>query len=387
MRSLPRPRADFRGVSQPDVIIESLRPLKRKYARKVNRFFDPQQGGAQTLSVGTDARMVRLYDQRAAYEDKGAPQGSVRWEAQTRSDFLDRRGIKQVADLSVPALVHLATSLWDWSMCGFAVSHSQGVADRIDGLVRQRRVVPGEDTAPTRPDGRRGMGQDMDLGPQDRRGIPALEGAVGLHALDRHSAGTLQRWSQGRGPPRLADRTRGRHAANQTSGLDWAGLHAPGGCGFDWCVDTSIRRRRAGDLTACVALLGDVHEQYRYPIRWPTDPPTWLTPVDIAQAWVASVDDVLVGHVCLSRSEATSRLMLERLFVSPSLQGAGVGRALVSTATEWAIAHQYRLTLDVAENCEAAIALYGALGWTLVGRASIEWGGEVASHLLRFEGP
>lgn len=133
---------DFRGVSQPGVLIESLRPLHRNHARKVNVFFDPRQGGAQTLSFGSDARLVRLYDQYAAYRDKGAPSGSVRWEAQLRSDFLEDNGVRCVADLSTPALDHLATSLWEWSMCGVTVSHTQSVADRIDQFVQGGELSP-----------------------------------------------------------------------------------------------------------------------------------------------------------------------------------------------------------------------------------------------------
>lgn len=133
---------DFRGVSQPGVIIDALRPLHRKYARKVDVFYDPQQGGAQTLSVGTNSRMVRLYDQHAAYADKGAPEGSLRWEAQVRADFLKARGVEQVRDLSVPALDHLASSSWEWSRCGTTVSHAQSVARQVDGLVRTGELSP-----------------------------------------------------------------------------------------------------------------------------------------------------------------------------------------------------------------------------------------------------
>lgn len=133
---------DFRGVSQPGVLIDALRPLKRKYARKVDVFYDPHQGGAQTLSVGTNARMVRLYDQHAAYADKGAPAGSLRWEAQLRGDFLKATGVEQVGDLSVPVLGYLATGSWEWSKCGTTVSHARSVARQVDGLVQSGDLSP-----------------------------------------------------------------------------------------------------------------------------------------------------------------------------------------------------------------------------------------------------
>ncbi|MBC9226900.1 hypothetical protein GL325_11220 [Aeromicrobium sp. 636] len=46
-----------------------------------------------------------------------------------------------------------------------------------------------------------------------------------------------------------------------------------------------------------------------------------------------------------------------------------------------------RLTLDVAENCSSAIALYGQLGWRLTGKTPIDWGEDVADCLLHFEAP
>jgi Acetyltransferase (GNAT) family len=65
---------------------------------------------------------------------------------------------------------------------------------------------------------------------------------------------------------------------------------------------------------------------------------------------------------------------LERLFVSPAAAGLGVAGALVTERWEWASSRENRLTLDVAENCTAAIGLYKRLGLHLTGRTQISWG-------------
>ena len=65
-------------------------------------------------------------------------------------------------------------------------------------------------------------------------------------------------------------------------------------------MDVSIRPRSDADLAACVAALRLVHDADDYPMIWPADPVAWLTPPDLAAAWVAVLDDVpLAGHVLL----------------------------------------------------------------------------------------
>jgi len=79
--------------------------------------------------------------------------------------------------------------------------------------------------------------------------------------------------------------------------------------------------------------------------------------------------------------------MLERLFVSTSQRGRGLGRALVNAAGTWAAQHQYRLSLDVLENCTDAIRLYRGLGWRLTDQTPIDWADDVAHSRLHFEAP
>lgn len=149
-----------------------------------------------------------------------------------------------------------------------------------------------------------------------------------------------------------------------------------------------IRERRACDLDTCVAMLAQVHVTQRYPIRWPDDPRIWLTPPEAAGAWVATLRDEVIGHVCVVRKDLVrSELTLERLFASPDAAGSGVGRALINHASDWAAGRRSRLTLDVADNCAKAINLYSRLGWRLTGQTPIDWGDDAADSLLHFEAP
>lgn len=157
---------------------------------------------------------------------------------------------------------------------------------------------------------------------------------------------------------------------------------------MDGTVAWVIRERRDGDLQQCAAVLAEVHVEQRYPVNWPKNPCVWLTPPNVAAAWVAARDDQVIGHVCLVRKDLeTPDLMLERLFVSSIAAGSGVGRALVSQASDWAAQHHSRLSLDVADNCAKAVTLYGHLGWRLTGKTAIDWGDDVAHCLLHFEAP
>ena len=151
-------------------------------------------------------------------------------------------------------------------------------------------------------------------------------------------------------------------------------------------MDAAIRERRRADLPRCVALLAQSHTLHRYPVHWPADPSGWLSPAGMAHAWVATATSEVVGHVCVVRHrDPGDGLRLERLFVSQQAQGHG--RALVDAATTWATEHRHRLTLDVLENCTDAIRLYRALGWRLLEEIPIDWAGDVARTVLRFEAP
>ena len=153
-------------------------------------------------------------------------------------------------------------------------------------------------------------------------------------------------------------------------------------------VTSTIRAREEPDVQQCAALLAAVHTVHRYPIHWPDDAPAWLTPGDLAAAWVAVREREIVGHVCLThRGGPAQGLALERLFVSPTAAGQGIGRALVTKASDWAADNGDRLTLEVVDNCVDAISLYRRLGWHLSARTQIDWGDGSGRHLLHFEAP
>lgn len=151
-----------------------------------------------------------------------------------------------------------------------------------------------------------------------------------------------------------------------------------------------IRPRTEADLDACVRVLATVHEQNAYPLNWPTDPTTWLTPRSLLAVWVAEGEDGedgqgIIGHIVLSRSEegdAAAALwnrgptaVINRLYVDPAARGRGVGAALMERAVAEAEFRGLHPVLDVASTDTAAAALYERLGWTLLAaEVEQEWG-------------
>ncbi|WP_432945046.1 GNAT family N-acetyltransferase [Kribbella sp. CA-253562] len=93
----------------------------------------------------------------------------------------------------------------------------------------------------------------------------------------------------------------------------------------------------------------------------------------------------VAGHLAVTRSNGTA--LVERLFVDPKHTGQGLGRKLLDHARHIAAEHQLDLTLEVADNCTAAIALYRRAGWRETARTPIEWGGDQASAVISFSAP
>ncbi|NEC92135.1 GNAT family N-acetyltransferase [Streptomyces sp. SID12501] len=132
-------------------------------------------------------------------------------------------------------------------------------------------------------------------------------------------------------------------------------------------------------------MLATIHEQNAYPLNWPTDPATWLTPRSLLAVWVAeeSVGQGIIGHIVLSRSEeddASASLwnrgptaVINRLYVDPAARGRGIGAALMTRAVAEAKSRALHPVLDVASTDTAAAALYERLGWTLLAEVEQEW--------------
>ncbi|MEV6283018.1 GNAT family N-acetyltransferase [Kribbella sp. NPDC051770] len=146
-----------------------------------------------------------------------------------------------------------------------------------------------------------------------------------------------------------------------------------------------IRSREDADFVDCVVLLRDVHETAGYPINWPGDPKTWLTPPNLLGAWVITSYGEVAGHVVVSAVDG--RATVERLFVDPKQTGQGLGRQLLDHAVAVAAEQGLELALDVADNCTAAIALYARAGWKETGRQPVDWGGDQVSALISFSAP
>ncbi|HTX62108.1 MAG TPA: GNAT family N-acetyltransferase [Acidimicrobiales bacterium] len=144
-----------------------------------------------------------------------------------------------------------------------------------------------------------------------------------------------------------------------------------------------VRERVADDLDAVVSIAEEVKALDDYPsflgdgtLRG------FVDPEDAMGAWVATIDDLVVGNVLLrSRSapvsselataalgvEASDLAFVARLMVAPSARRRGVARALLEAATCAAQARGRTVVLDVVEHDAAAIALYESCGWRSLG--------------------
>jgi GNAT superfamily N-acetyltransferase len=163
-----------------------------------------------------------------------------------------------------------------------------------------------------------------------------------------------------------------------------------------------LRGRGDSDLRRCAALLRSTHESDRYPLHMPDDPASFFVVRDAMGAWVALVDDEIVGHVLL-RAASTPTVMavasgetglaedrlavVGRLLVGRSARRRGVGRALLGRAAResWALGRQP--VLDVVTDQTAAIALYEREGWRKAAQVRVTFStGESVDEIV-FIGP
>lgn len=122
---------DFAGIDQPGALIRALAPVHRPWSRRNLVHADPSRHGAQTLMVGSGAGVVRLYDKEA--ESKGkAPAGTVRWEAECRSEWNAKYGdIATLMDLDEARVRKLARNRWEWSAMGVEVAGTKRIVAKV----------------------------------------------------------------------------------------------------------------------------------------------------------------------------------------------------------------------------------------------------------------
>ena len=166
-----------------------------------------------------------------------------------------------------------------------------------------------------------------------------------------------------------------------------------------------IRARRPDDLDASVGVMAEVHATDGYPLYWPADARSWLTPDRLLAAWVAEDEGTVVGHVtlCSAVGDAAAPLWSQasglppdrlaaigRLFVAPRARGRGVGASLLAQACAEARLRRLRPALEVLDHDRGAIALYERLGWCRVASATAEWaragGGQALLYYIAPEG-
>jgi GNAT superfamily N-acetyltransferase len=152
----------------------------------------------------------------------------------------------------------------------------------------------------------------------------------------------------------------------------------------------AVRERRPQDLPVLAEVLAAQRPHSGYPQNWPLPFPVedFIARADEDAAWVAELDGRVVGHVAVSRvgpgleadlwTAGAGRprdelAAVSVLFVDHTVQGQGVGRALLAAAVA-AIRESGRLpVLDVVQETPAAVELYRRTGWQVVGEGRPWW--------------
>ena len=164
-----------------------------------------------------------------------------------------------------------------------------------------------------------------------------------------------------------------------------------------------VRTRTSADLETCGAILRRVHELDWYPVDGVADTDAWLNPPTLTKAWVATLDQEIVGHVLLtsptddddaarhweehSGMPLAAITVLGRLFVDPLARGHDAGSHLMKAALLYATSHRLTAVLDVMEKDEAAIRLYERAGWRPIGEARHTFGTNQSVRALCYVAP
>lgn len=147
--------------------------------------------------------------------------------------------------------------------------------------------------------------------------------------------------------------------------------------------ELTIRPRADEHMQGCVQALAGVHAEDRYPVNWPADPESWLTPRSMLDAWVAVEGPAVLGHLVLTRPgealaaevglPAQRLVSVARFFVRVDARGRGVAAMLLDRAITAAAADGLRPVLQVEAGATAAIRLYERAGWRCVGSSTADW--------------
>ncbi|GAA1760878.1 GNAT family N-acetyltransferase [Nocardioides hankookensis] len=157
-----------------------------------------------------------------------------------------------------------------------------------------------------------------------------------------------------------------------------------------------VRERRPDDLPALVEVLVEQQPSSQYPIRWPLPIPVedFLVRPGEERAWVAEVDDRVVGHVAVYELGGPLRddfvrgagrddlAELAVLFVALDVIGTGVGGRLIDTAVDWIRSTGRIPVLDVVPVHDRALRVYEHRGWRVIGEARPEFLGKISPLVL-----
>jgi GNAT superfamily N-acetyltransferase len=163
-------------------------------------------------------------------------------------------------------------------------------------------------------------------------------------------------------------------------------------------ADVEIRPRVDADLDTLVTMAEEVRRRDGYPGPG-TDLATFLVSSEALGAWVATIDDAIVGHVALhprslpvvmERAAAVAEPpfgVVARLLSSPTVRRRGVGRALLDCAADEARRRGLRPILDVVTAYVPAIALYESAGWMNAGEVTMAFRDGTVLQSLVFVAP
>ncbi|TKA78817.1 hypothetical protein B0A55_02245 [Friedmanniomyces simplex] len=162
----------------------------------------------------------------------------------------------------------------------------------------------------------------------------------------------------------------------------------------------TVRVRTGVDIDGCVEVLGRVYGLDGYPVQGTAHAHQFLQD-GIQRAWIAEHRDKIIGHVAIgdaTNDDAAVALwrglypnepiaVLERLYVDPKHRGSGAATSLIQAAVAWSRQAQLRLVLYALIKDQAAIRLYGRLGWNRFGTVPFIYGDGQKMDAVCFSSP